>query len=714
VTKDALTLVARALRRAAPVLAADPAQLAGQLVARLGDDPDARLRALCESARPPGDATWLRPVTPGLKGLGDADVLSLPVGWDAEPVFVEHEGRTLLAIRGDEGYAIWDVRVGEHLADVPPVGAVGRMDAEHLTCGQIGDRFAVLTVDGERSAVTAWMPDSPAPAWRFEAPTRAVDDYARVRTVAVGGDVADALAAVVVEHRANEPSRIFLLDPTTGAIRRAIDADWTTNRTVFGGANGRSVLAAASVTSVQVLDCARGDVIGSVRSKQVFGRRGPLALGRSVDGWVLASTAATEEFEKGVAVWDVATGDQIAFLVMDDVVSAVFAARLETCLLVIGRVDRVSAKGSVHVWDVRAEREVSTIPLASEHAAGVAVRPASPPWLLATVTDHAARVWDLDRLLEGGLVVPPHEAEVTAAAFGPAAASADRGGVVRTWTDDGRPDDRFEVPGAVLGLAWCEIGGADALAVATDREIHVLERGSGRSVQRISVGRSVEEGTLAAIEVEDGRWYVAVETSRIVNPDQIDPGDSDAELGQPVNVHQVEVFDVATGSRRYELSRFTTPLAWRLDGRPVFVVIGRYGSGSIVDAASGATVAADASGHGVAGTAVNVAALGHALGDGGVTLASVGGELAAPVGDDATPWVAISQRHEVRVWDLGVPRSLTAFTVDDRVTCFAVRRDGRRLIVGDSSGAVHHLELIRGTRDVRLDRGPSVRGQCLA
>lgn len=686
-----LSVMARTLRQAAPVLAADPSQLAGQLLARLHEGSDADLRARFDAARQEGVGVWLRPLTASLNATGGADLLSLPAGWEARVDFVEHEGRGLLALGDHAGFALWDIETGEHVADLPPPDG-GYPEPERAACGRLGDGVVVLTTDRDRSTLSAWMPDAGMPLWECSPwidPARE-DPLVLIRSLAIGGDPVDPVAAVCMWHREENVTRIWLVGAGTGAVRRTIDLERGGPEVMaLAAVRGGTLLAGDVPEGVAVWDCASGERVRTVPAGGRTWGAAPVALGAVGGGWVVA-TAHAEDGEDGVAVWDGDTGERIAFLPLGrGLAGLALAGGGGDGLLAIGHADWLSHEGGVRVWDAGTRGEVAALALTSERTASVAIRTAPRPRLLATATDDSARVWDLDRVLAGASPTPAHGGEVTAVAFGPAAASGDRNGVVWTWTDAGRPAERVVLPRPVLGLAWCELGGAEVLAVATDGELVVVDPASGRTVRQIPVSGTVEEGALAAVDA-GGDWCLAVETSRLVTPDRIAEWDPDAELGQPVNVHQVQVFALATGDLRYELEHRGTPMAWRADEGARFVLLGRYGAGETVDARSGEPVGRPTSGLDPAGSAVKAAAARHALGEAGEPLGAVRAELAAPLGPGR---VATSWGRQVRIWNLTDPRPLAAFTSDDRVTCFAVRRDGRRLALGDRSGAVHHLDL---------------------
>jgi len=669
------------------------------VLGRLGAEPDTSVAALCGSATRTREDAWLRPITASLRGRGGADVLSLPGGWRSTIAFTHHIGRRSVA-HGDiyDGFSLWDLERGERTAQVLPRDEMGGR-VEHTACGQVGDTFLVVTDDGEGSTVQAWTADNPSPLWR-SAPwieDTVEDPLVQLRALAVGGDSADAVVAVGVWHRQDRRDRVWLLDPWTGGSRRTIGYGGF-DRLTLGSAGGRTLLSARTREGEGVWDCSSGALLRTIAAtERPTASPSVVALGPIGDRWAIAVADAPLDLgrQHRLVVWDGPTGDPIAEVDLGpggDVMGMRFADD-GSGLLAIGRADWLAEKGLVRVLDVRTATDLVIVPVATKQTADVALGTGSGPRLLGVATDDSVRVWDLDRLVAGEDAASDHRAEVTAVSFGDVPVSGDRDGVVQTWSSDGSVSERHTLPGAVLGLAWCRCEGLPALAAGTASELTIVDPASGGPVRRIPLRGTVVERALAAVE-SDARWYVAVETSRLVQPDEIDPGDPDADLGQPVNVHQVQVFDVATGTQTYELSHSTTPLAIRVGDAGGFVVLGRYGGGSIVEAASGRPLPAPAGGADPAHTAAKIQAVRHALGERGTNLGEVRGELAAPLGP-GTGIVAVSSGRELRVWDLDGPRSLAAFSADEPITCFAVDARGGRLIVGDRSGAVHHLEIMR-------------------
>jgi WD40 repeat protein len=52
-----------------------------------------------------------------------------------------------------------------------------------------------------------------------------------------------------------------------------------------------------------------------------------------------------------------------------------------------------------------------------------------------------------------------------------------------------------------------------------------------------------------------------------------------------------------------------------------------------------------------------------------------------------------SADHTVRLWDLDAASVMASFTTDDVVTACAIAHDGRAIVAGDASGAVHFLRV---------------------
>jgi hypothetical protein len=266
----------------------------------------------------------------------------------------------------------------------------------------------------------------------------------------------------------------------------------------------------------------------------------------------------------------------------------------------------------------------------------------------------------------------------------------------------------MDLQGSVRGLAWCQVDGEDVLAVALEGEIVLVEASTWVQIRRLDVAGTVagnEFGTngrparLVAVESR-GRWCLAVEAVSLVMPDELDPGDPDRELGQPVNVHHVQTFDAGSGQLLWRLERRGSPMAWSVGGTTTVAVGWGGRQVSMVDPVSGDVVGG---GHPesrptwrTGGAAVEPGVLRGALGADGAHLAPIHASLMTLVGDPGSGWVAAASGRELSIWDAPRGTVLATFTADDDVTCFSVGKDGRRLAVGDGSGAVHHLEISPG------------------
>jgi len=110
-------LVRDALRLSSHVIAADKAQLAGQLLGRLMALPSPPIQALLDGAGEKEDEPWIRPLTPNLMPPGTPLLRTLKghSGW-VNAVAVTPDGRRAVSASYDQTLKVWDLERGEVVA----------------------------------------------------------------------------------------------------------------------------------------------------------------------------------------------------------------------------------------------------------------------------------------------------------------------------------------------------------------------------------------------------------------------------------------------------------------------------------------------------------------------------------------------------------------------------------------------------------------------
>lgn len=640
---EPLELLQSALRLSAHVLARDPRQLAGQLLARLPESvPDARAGLIAAVQAVPS-GPWLRPLWGRLNRAG-SELLRTLEG--------HARGVGALAVLGDGGVLsgsddrtlrLWDLATGEMLRCLE-VGSGGVADV-----AAIDDRRAVCA--SEDGTLRLWDLETGAELRRLDGLSKTVRSVATLP----GGRVVCAAA--------DQTLRIW-----------DIESGETVGR--WGGVSGRltavaalggdRVVSAADDGTLSVWSAASGELVHRLAEP---------------GGWVLRLAALGEDrFVSGsrdgvVRIWDARHGRLARSLTghsrwVWDVTS-----------LADGRVASASADGTLRIWDGDTGQTVRCL----KGRGGVPLSLASLPdgLLVSGSDDGVLRVWDPDFRGRGPDQDPPegHGGGVTAVAELSdgrlISASSDR--TLRLWDSES---------GRMLRVLDGHGAGVTDIARLTERTVvtssedgmlriqdvqtgEVLRRLEGHG-DRVTSVAALSGGRLASASLNGELWIWDLERGRVL---------------RRLEGHRGGIKDVAelSGERVISSSDDRTLRIWSLNsGEQVRVLEGHRGSVWAVAQVSGSRLVSASEDRTVrvwdADSGEEIHCLtGHA------------GRVQDVAALDDRLVVSASDDRSLRVWNLELGEAVAVFETDSAL--WSVGGRCRRVFAGDQSGMVHLFEL---------------------
>ena len=310
--QDLLTRqILRVLRRSAATLAADPAQLRGQLAGRLMGHPDPAVDAWAHGlTNHPGPGTWLAPRTPGALTPTTDDpvrqILTRHAGWVVS-VAVTPDGAT--AISGsDNTLRVWDLATGEPRATV--TDRTGGVWSWAVT----GDGATAISLSA--STLRVWDVATGRPRATLTGHTNGIS------SMAVTPDGATAISG-------GAEGTLRVWDVATGRSRAILTGHSKWVRSVAVTADGATAISGSSDKTVRVWDVATG------RSRATLtGHTGGVnSVAVTRDG----ATAISGGDDGTVRVWDVATGQQLARWDGDSAVAGCTALQGEPLRIGVGQ-----------------------------------------------------------------------------------------------------------------------------------------------------------------------------------------------------------------------------------------------------------------------------------------------------------------------------------------------------------------------------------------
>jgi WD40 repeat protein len=449
---DPLTAqILRALRMSAPALAADPAQVCGQLVGRLMCHPEPAIAAWAVGlTRHGGRRRWLAPLTPALTPTTDPlqQILTGHKGW-VRSVAVTADGATAVVGGGDGMVHVWDLAAGRERAKL--TGHQGRV----LAVAVAGDGSTAVTGGG----------DGVVHVWDLATGRERVKFAGHVGGVLAVAVTADGSRAVT----GGKDGMVRMWDLAVGHewAKVAGHEGWVLSVAVT--AEGSMAVTSGMDGVVRVWDLAAGHE----RAKLAERVSGVRSVAVTADG----STAVVGGADGVVRVWDLAAGHERVKLTGHKSWVQAVAVTADGSTAVVGGAD-----GVVRVWDLAAGRERAKLTGHQGRVLAVAVA-GDGSTAVTGGGDGVVRIWDLAVGREratftghvGGVLV------VAVTADGSAAVTGGKDGVVRVW-DLTAGHERAQLAGHVGGVLAAAVtsDGATAVTGGEDGVVRAWDLAAGR------------------------------------------------------------------------------------------------------------------------------------------------------------------------------------------------------------------------------------------
>ena len=285
--EDPLTReILRALRMSAPALAADPAQVRGQLTGRLMGHPDPGIAAWASDlASRRGPTAWLAPLTAALTPTTDPlqQTLTGHAG-GVSSVAVSADATTAVSGGGDGMVRVWDLATGRQ-------------------------RAALTGHAGGVSSVAVSADGTTAVSGGFDGMVRVWDLATGRQRAALTGHTDEVLSVAVSADGTTAVSgggdgMVRVWDLATGRQRAALTGHAGEVRSVAVSADGATAVSGGGDGMVRVWDLATGQLRAALT-----GHAGWVSsVAVSADG----ATAVSGGFDKTARVWDLAKLAQVA------------------------------------------------------------------------------------------------------------------------------------------------------------------------------------------------------------------------------------------------------------------------------------------------------------------------------------------------------------------------------------------------------------------
>jgi WD40 repeat protein len=643
------------LRLSAHVLAADNKQLAGQLLGRLPEREAAGLEPLIEGARAWREVAWLCPLPGSLTAPGGPLVRSLVHGSEVKAVAISEDGRWAVSGAG-RAVRVWDLESGREVWTLK-----GHTDAVHAVA-MSGDGRRAVSGSRDRT-LKVWDLKSGREEWTLKGHTGEVWSVAISRDGLRGVSGADDGTLKVWNLEIGREERT--LDGQTfrvkavavsGDGRRAVSGSFGKTVTAWDLENGREEMRLEAHTR-------------EVKSVAVSGDGCRAILGP--DG----GKVAMWDLESGEA-WPLEghAGDILSVAVSGDGRRAVAG----------------TSDGTVRAWDLESGQEDRRLEGHTGAVNGVAVS-GDGQRAVSAAEDGTVKVWDLTSGRKE-LTVKGHVGRVNAVAVsrdGRRAVSGSDDETLKVWNPRIGVEERtFAWHRAPIRAVAVSGDGGQAVSGSLSQHVKVWDLESGRELRAHEGLEGFGHWVRAMAISADGGRAVTGSFGRIVKV-------WDLENGQEVWAREGSWGSVSvalSGDGRWAASGSESGvvMVWDLDGGQKERAL--QGHTSWVNAVA----VSDGGNRVVSGSADRTVRVwdlesgrkrqpleGHTREVTGVAVSGDGRRV-----------VSASEDRTVRVWDAQTGKPVATYTLDGEATCCGVTVDGRIVVAGDATGAVHFLRLI--------------------
>jgi len=663
-----LTDLRDALRLATHIVSDDPAQLAGQLLARLAPDRSPGVARLLAGAGSGRDVAWLRPLMPSLINVGGPLRMTIAAhtGWVGATA-ISSDGRIAVSGGDDATVRAWDLELGTEL---------------HVLSGHTGPiRSVAVSADG-RLAVSGGD-DATVRVWDLAAGRerhRLEGHDGPVQTVDLTADGGIAVSG-------GDDGHLRLWDIARSGGVQVLPGHEGRVRAVAITPDGRSAVSGGDDKHCRVWDLALGEV------RQTAYAYGVRCVAIDDPG----TTVVWGTRDGGVAVWAVA--GEAKPLVRSD-----HGGLVRAIAMTPDGATMVSASDdhTVRVWESTGEAEPQVLGHLGIATGAVAVDAAGRVAVSGS-GDGRLTVWNLDRVdaPDSPVTLMQHDpdfglCDLAIVSDGHMAVSRGGDGIIRKWdlarlVESGVLRDRRTFvsgrPGPVLALLPDR-----AIDASFDRErriqvLRVWDLASGALLGKID-GPDPRINCLAA--TSDGNVVAGLNDGWLAVFDIT--GSTCTTVDSP---HRSSVDDIAVspdGHRVLSASSDGSVGVWNAGDWSLDRTLGSR-------AGPGVTAIAPApdSRHAVAGHQDGTVVLWDLDEGAAVLRAAMHRDEVTSVSvlPDGHTLVSTSRDHSVRATQLWhADRPSAAFTADSPMLRAAVTPDGAAILAGERSGRIHVLQLV--------------------
>jgi WD40 repeat protein len=513
----ATTQVQRALRLSAPLLAGDPDQLPGQLIARLMGSLEPAVQKTLHEARVRAKRPWLRPLSPALTGPGPLEqaIFSHPGG--VVSLAITPDGTRLVSCGLDGSIDIRDLASGERVRRLEPdsdqnvvavaadseiMRVVSGGDDGSLTVWEISSGRVVRKLEGHHGEVTAI-----ATACN-EIISGSHDGCVTVWDVLSGrllctleGHVGEVTAVAATFDGArivssSDDGTIRVWDRARGQLEYAVEGQ-AMGMPVAVTPDGSRIVGGREDGTIRIWGLSSGQILRTLEGHA--GRVNAIAI--TPDGSGIVSGGADDT----VRVWGLESGQLESTLVGHSCeVESIVVARTPMGIKVISG-DGDGTDGTICVWDLASARAVGSPHDGRLSLNSVAVTP-DRTRIVAGGHDGIIRVWDLAsssivRTLTGH-ADSVNTVDVTR--DGKKIVSAGHDGIIRVWDlASGSLERTLEGhKGYVSDVAVTPDGG-EIVSTGGDGTVRVWDVASGRQERMLEGNRDpVDEAPFAPANAE--------------------------------------------------------------------------------------------------------------------------------------------------------------------------------------------------------------------
>jgi WD40 repeat protein/serine/threonine protein kinase len=666
-------LVRDTLRLSSQVLAADPTQLPGQLLGRLGDRPDAaaetvdagarrRVAGLLAQAHGVRRHPWLRPRIASLLPPGGSMLRTL-TGHDGRirAVAITADGARAISAAADGTLKLWDLEQGTelltlagHAAAIRAVAitaegacAISASDDATLKVWDLARGGEVLTLAGHEAAIRAMACTSDGrravsgsldgilKLWDLERGIELCSLAAhdrKIRAVAVTADGTRALSSA-------EDGALKLWDLERGAeLSTMVGHEAWVNAAALTP-DGKRAISASSDRTVKVWDLERGALLRTLAGHESW----VWSVAVTADGARVISASK----DRTLKLWDLEQGAELRTLAGHDFWVWAVAVTADGKRAISASRDR-----TLKLWDLEQGAELRTLTGQTSWVNAVAVT-ADERRVVSVYQDRALKLWDLEQGVELGSL-GGRGAQANAVAVigeGQRAIYASRDRALELWDLE---------HGTRLGTLTGHDAAVNAVAVTADGT-RAVSASDDRTLKIWSLARGTEVGTLAGHEAAVTAVALTRDGTRAVS------GSRD---------RSVKIWD---------LERCTALATLTGHGAAVWAVAVTLDGSHAVSAADDWTIKLWDLARGVA--LRTIAAHEHWI-------------TAVALTPDGKCALSASRDRTLKLWDLATGALLATFTADGAIRTCTVSPSGRVFVAGDTHGQVHFLDLVEPSERV--------------